>query len=84
MIGILYAECNKPPLASMQQGTQGPPCYVPMSDTKGNYSKEGHLSLQNLDIGMQKAITRSCLKCDPPSPGQWLDILEEIYSLSKN
>lgn len=46
------------------------------------YSKDGHLSLQNPDTCMWKG-TRSRLKCDPPGPGQWLDIIEEINSMEK-
>lgn len=44
--------------------------------------KEGHLSLHNLDIGMQKGHHIELVEI-PPSPGQWLDIIEEIYLMER-
>lgn len=36
-----------------------------------------------LTIAIKKALTRNWLKSDPPKPQQWLDIVEEIYTMEK-
>ena len=49
--------------------------------TEGTIKKKDLYLFKILILACKKAITRNWLKIDPPSPGQWLDIVEEIYSM---
>ena len=50
---------------------------------EGTIQKKDLYLFKLLILACKKTITRNWLKSDPPSLGQWMDIVEEIYSMER-